>query len=266
MSYDRRKVINIALGEVGYLEKKSNASLDSKTANAGYANYTKYGRDMHQIYPSVMDFPASWCDSFVDWCFQKAYGISTAKKLLDGNFDDYTVSSALMYKRHGALDHTPEVGAQIFFTRNGNYTGCYHTGLVVAVSADRRTVTTVEGNTSATGTTIVANGGCVAKKTRHVGTGTLFGHPAYNDGYGTKKTTSAIQFKSEWRNGHKFTVNTKSSPLNLRKEPGTGAVVASMPKGSTCTTYGYHEIIGGVTWWEVVYNGTVGWASGTYLK
>ena len=40
------KVINIALAEVGYLEKKSNASLDNKTANAGSNNYTKYGRDM----------------------------------------------------------------------------------------------------------------------------------------------------------------------------------------------------------------------------
>ena len=62
-------VINIAKAEVGYLEKKSNSQLDSKTANAGSANYTKYGRDMHAIYPSVMDFPAAWCDCFVDWCF-----------------------------------------------------------------------------------------------------------------------------------------------------------------------------------------------------
>lgn len=50
------KVISIAKAEVGYLEKKSNSQLDSKTANAGSANYTKYGRDMHKIYPAVMDF------------------------------------------------------------------------------------------------------------------------------------------------------------------------------------------------------------------
>ena len=55
------KVIKIAENEVGYLEKRTNAQLDSKTANAGYNNYTKYGRDMHKIYPSVMDFPAPWC-------------------------------------------------------------------------------------------------------------------------------------------------------------------------------------------------------------
>ena len=43
MANTHDKVINIALNEVGYLEKKSNAHLESKTENAGYANYTKYG-------------------------------------------------------------------------------------------------------------------------------------------------------------------------------------------------------------------------------
>ena len=36
------RVINIALNEVGYIEKKSNANLDDKTLNAGSKNYTKY--------------------------------------------------------------------------------------------------------------------------------------------------------------------------------------------------------------------------------
>lgn len=42
-------VINVAKGEIGYLEKASNSNLDSKTANAGQNNYTKYWRD---VYPS----------------------------------------------------------------------------------------------------------------------------------------------------------------------------------------------------------------------
>ena len=41
MSYDINKLIQIAKNEVGYLEKKSNAQLDSKTGNAGSNNYTK---------------------------------------------------------------------------------------------------------------------------------------------------------------------------------------------------------------------------------
>ena len=36
------RVIAIAQKEVGYLEKKSNKDLESKTANAGKNNYTKY--------------------------------------------------------------------------------------------------------------------------------------------------------------------------------------------------------------------------------
>lgn len=49
MGYDKQKVINIALAEEGYLEKKSNKDLDDKTANAGSANYTKFARDMDAI-------------------------------------------------------------------------------------------------------------------------------------------------------------------------------------------------------------------------
>ena len=50
------KVINIATSELGYLEKRSNSNLDSKTANAGSGNYTKYWRD---IKPDYQGQP--WC-------------------------------------------------------------------------------------------------------------------------------------------------------------------------------------------------------------
>ena len=69
-----QKLLDTAEAEVGYIEKASNKNLDSKTANPGKNNYTKYGRDMHAIYPSVMDFPAAWCDCFVDWCFYQCFG------------------------------------------------------------------------------------------------------------------------------------------------------------------------------------------------
>ena len=55
------KLIQIARAEIGYLEKTSNKDLDSKTANAGSANYTKYARD---LYPSLQG--QAWCDMFVD--------------------------------------------------------------------------------------------------------------------------------------------------------------------------------------------------------
>lgn len=196
------KVITVASAEVGYLEKsaaayrKDPSCLDEKTRGAGKDNYTKYGRDMHKVYPAVMDFPAYWCDAFVDWCFYKAYGIANAKKLLGGNFDDYTVASCQLYKNKKALDTIPKKGSQVFFTRNGEVSGCHHTGIVYKV--DDTYFYTIEGNTSgASG--VVSNGGGVAKKkysrTAYKGK-VLFGHPKYDKAEtntsklaGTKKQT-----------------------------------------------------------------------------
>lgn len=189
------KVIAIAEAEEGYLEKsaeaykKNPAVLDKKTDGAGSDNYTKYGRDMHKIYPSVMDFPAYWCDAFVDWCFYKAYGVTTAKSLLGGNFDDYTVASATMYDKKGALDATPKMGAQVFFTKNGKINGCHHTGLVTSV--DSTYFYTMEGNTSGASSVVSNGGGVKAKKYKiadYKGK-TLFGHPKY-DAESTTATTS----------------------------------------------------------------------------
>ena len=185
------KVLKIAESEVGYLEKKSNKDLDSKTSNAGYNNYTKYGRDMHKIYPEVMDFPAPWCDCFVDWCFYKAYEKANAKKLLCGDFNDYTVISAQLYKNKNAWYKSPKVGDQIFFTDSKG--GICHTGLVYKV--DTLYVYTIEGNTSST-SGVIANGGGVFKKkyaktySRIAG----YGRPKYDtatSSTSTKKTSTS---------------------------------------------------------------------------
>lgn len=216
MSFDKNKVIQIASAEVGYLEKSKSAYtanksiLYEKTKGAGKDNYTKYGYEMHQIYPTVMDFPAAWCDCFVDWCFYKAYGISNAKKILGGNFDDYTVNSCKLYKDRGALYTTPQVGDQVFFTKNGKYTGCYHTGLVIAVNGNK--FITIEGNTSA-GSTVVANGGGVAKKSYTLKSGShLFGRPLYGETVQIKENATLNQYAGI------VSVNTY---LNVRTGPGT---------------------------------------------
>lgn len=180
------ELIKVALNEVGYLEKskeayeKDHAVLNYHTKGHGYDNYTKYGRDMHNIEPSVMDFPAYWCDAFVDWCFYKAYGKTQAKKLLCGGFNDYTVASATLYNNKKRLDRTPKVGAQVFFTKNGKISGCYHTGIVYKV--DKNYFYTIEGNT-ASKNGVVENGGAVAKKkysTSLYKDKALFGHPQYD--------------------------------------------------------------------------------------
>ena len=152
------KLIEVATNEVGYIEKKNANSLYDKTANAGNANYTKYGYEMNKLCPSTMDYPAAWCDCFVDWCFVKAFGKDIAMKMLH-KFDDYTVNSAGYYKNNKEWYKTPKVGDQIFFTNaNG---GICHTGIVYAV--DNTNVHTIEGNTSSE-SGVVANGGCVRKK------------------------------------------------------------------------------------------------------
>lgn len=199
------KVIQIATNEVGYLEKSKTAYLKNpdiiydKTAGAGSDNYTKYGYELHKLYPSVMDFPAYWCDAFVDWCFYKAYGVTTAKSLLGGNFDDYTVASAQMYKKHNALDTTPRIGDQVFFTRNGKVSGCYHTGIVYDV--DGSYFYTIEGNTSKA-SSVVSNGGGVAKKKYGLySQKVLFGHPKYDQNQKPVQAVAREVVKGMWGNG-----------------------------------------------------------------
>ena len=178
MNSDSEAVINIAKNEVGYLEKHNGdlRYLYSKAENAGSNNYTKYGYEMHNLYPKVMDYPAYWCDSFVDWCFMKAYGVCNAKKLLGGNFDDYTRASAQLYKNKNAWHTGSDVkaGDQIFF---GN--PIHHTGLVILVVDG--TIVTVEGNTSSAAG-VIRNGGCVATKRYKIGDPKIagYGRPAYD--------------------------------------------------------------------------------------
>lgn len=118
------KVLDIALNEVGYKE--------------GANNHTKYGDEMHKIQPSNMDKNAPWCDAFVDWCFVQAFGAPMAKKVLCGDFDDYTWNSIALYKKADRWTTKPSKGSQIFFGGSG------HTGLVYKVTGN--TVYTVEGN------------------------------------------------------------------------------------------------------------------------
>lgn len=197
-NYDAQAVINIALSEDGYLEKSSAAYkkdkniIYEKTKGAGSDNYTKYGKEMHDLYPAVMDFPAYWCDCFVDWCFYKAYGVSGAKALLGGNFDDYTVNSKALYVAKGAYikrgEGTPKKGDQIFFN---NGTRVCHTGIVYDV--DKTYVYTVEGNTSV-GSAVVANGGGVSKKKYALSYNKIdgYGRPPYGTESIVKKLTKSV--------------------------------------------------------------------------
>lgn len=273
------KVIKIAKKEEGYLEKSAKAYkkdpgvLDKKTAGAGSDNYTKYGRDMHKIYPTVMDFPAYWCDAFVDWCFYKAYGVTTAKSLLGGNFDDYTVASAEMYAKHDALGATPKKGAQAFFTKNGKASGCYHTGLVTKV--DETFFYTTEGNTSGA-SAVVANGGGVRSKKYNIADykgKVLFGYPKYDKepkkiGAKTSEKNNTAKVEAAKKKDAKLAgTYTTTANLNIRTGAGTGKdIIKTLPKGTKVKNHGYYNEVDGAKWLYVEVNGTVGYCSKKYLK
>lgn len=156
------KVIEVALNEVGYLEKASNKDLYSKTGNAGSANWTKFAKELDDIdFYNGKKNGYAWCDVFVDFCFVKAYGSEMAKKLLcqpNRSLGASCYYSANYFKQAGQFYSSPKIGDQIFF---GNNDDVVHTGLVYAIDDTR--VYTVEGNTSdASG--VIPNGGGVFKK------------------------------------------------------------------------------------------------------
>ena len=161
------KVIAIAKAEVGYLEKRSNASIDDKTANAGSNNYTKYWRD---IKPAYQGQP--WCACFVTWCFVQAFGQAMAAKLLKHYPYVYCPTMSGLF----TLNANPKRGDIVIFKRNGEFV---HTGIVTYVNGDY--FETIEGNTSG-GSSIVANGGGVFKKSYYNSNlpGTKFCTPDYS--------------------------------------------------------------------------------------
>ena len=161
--YTASELIAIAEAEVGYLEKKSNADLDSKTGNAGSKNYTKYARDLHKAgYYQANKNGYEWCEVFNDWCHWIASGrdpkLAQEAIFQTGVYGAGCTWSANCYRNAGRFFTSPQVGDQIYFGTKGNET---HTGIVYKVDSTK--VYTIEGNTSgASG--VIANGGGVCKK------------------------------------------------------------------------------------------------------
>lgn len=194
--YDKQKLIDIALAEVGYIEKSTNASLDDKTANAGKKNYTKYARDMDAInFYNGRKQTAEWCDVFVDWCFVQAFGKDAALALTcQPTNNAYNCGAGCRYSRNyyknkGQLYNDPEPGDQIFFYSKDK-TSISHTGLVYKV--DGRKVYTVEGNTSG-GSSIVGNGGGVFKKAYSLTNSRLAGYGRPNYGETVKEPVKVVE-------------------------------------------------------------------------
>ena len=176
-------IIKLAEQELGYMEKKSNSNLDSKTANAGTANYTKYARDLDKI-PNFYNGRKNgfdWCDVFVDWLFVQCFGVEEAKRLLcqpNNSAGAGVKYSAGYFEKENKVYVDPMPGDQIFFVKSNG--SLYHTGIVYGVDNDY--VYTIEGNTRS-GSEIVPNGGMVCKKKYRLDNENIYGYgrPDYDE-------------------------------------------------------------------------------------
>lgn len=122
MGYDINKVIDVAKNQVGYLEKASSNSLDSKTSNAGKGKYTKYGQyfDHYSFKEKFVSYYRDsvngrwvWSLIFVHWCFCQAYGFDQGHKI--------TYYNAANWLRYGK----PKEGNKYYTTTGGGgYNKC----------------------------------------------------------------------------------------------------------------------------------------------
>ena len=236
-------VISIAKAEVGYHE--------------GANNSNKYGDELHRIQPSNMDKNAAWCDAFVDWCILQmcrafGYDATMARKVLCGDFDDYTYFSINHYKKAGRWTTKPGVGYQIFFG------GAGHTGIVYKVTATK--VYTIEGNKSDEVRYCEYN----INDSRILG----YGMPRYDLVGNTLVKDNNDTSTNTVDNVHKVLyyakVTTKTDPLNVRLGPGTNYKQCSfspIPKGATVGVCKHR--VG--DWYLIKYKDKYGYVYGKYL-
>ena len=140
--------IEIAKAEIGYVETPD--------------NITKYGEVM-----KAQGQP--WCGSFCNWVLKEA-GVRVHSVVS-------TVKGVQVFQDSGRWSQTPKLGDLAFMDfPNDNIFRVSHVGIVVGING--QTVTTIEGNTSGSGSQ--RNGGMVMVKERTIGKEVIgFGSPKY---------------------------------------------------------------------------------------
>ena len=244
------KIIEVAKAEIGYLEKRSNSQLDSKTANAGYNNYTKYWRDVKPEWNG-----SYWCACFVTWVFQTALGKERAKQLLKHYPYVYCPTLAGLFTKYT----TPQVGDIVIFWKNGAFA---HTGIVIAVNG--KTFTTIEGNTSGA-SFIIDNGGCVCQKTYNLNSvNAKFCRPAYASTAITsdanKITVADDMHTVKWKG---YVNIGKNAKLAVRLAPKISAKECSFSGLKQGTEVGVSYEQG--DWYLIKYNGKFGYIQKQYI-
>ena len=259
---DPQKVISIASGEVGYLEKASNKDLDDKTANAGINNYTKYARDLDALsWFNGKKQGAAWCAVFVTWCFYQAYGKAAKAMLYQPDKDNCAAgcgSARGYFNKQGRLFSSPEPGDQIFFW-SSDMSKISHTGLVIDV--DDSYVYTIEGNTS-DGTSIVANGGAVCQKRYALNNKRIagYGRPDWAANSGSEEKGGDSSMGADY-SAKVYAANGK--PVNLRASASTTSkVLCQVPVGEYVNVI--EETSG--TWARCTYKSYTGYMMQQYLR
>lgn len=228
MAYTASKLIKIAEAEIGYLEKETNSNLDSKTANAGDENYTKYARDLKKAgYYNGNKNGYAWCDVFVDWLFlQLCNGDAVKAEAMICQTGDYGAGceySSKYYKNKGRLFKEPKPGDQIFFW-NSTKTRVAHTGIVKSV--DKTYVYTIEGNTS-TAAGVVANGGGVCAKKYKLNNSRIqgYGRPYYEE-----ETSAPTETKTEPKPATTKEEKTVTIEMKVLKKGNKNAQVKTLQR------------------------------------
>ena len=231
--------------QVGYLEKRSNSNLDSKTGNAGYNNYTKYSRDVNNM--GLMGCQGQpWCATYQFWICAQIFGKSKALEIMGNGF--YNCNSVKAHsKSKGTWHSTPKLGALVIF-RNGA-----HIGRVISISGN--TIRTNEGNTSSGSlNSVEANGGCVAEKLYTIGNSQIDGYVWID--YGEETAEPETTWKATG------TATSTVDNLYVRAEPN-GEIIGELMKGNRFE-------INGVTsgkWTQVNVAGIgVGWIWTEYIQ
>jgi len=141
-------------------------AIEKAKAEIGYVetpdNITKYGEAM-----KAQGLP--WCGSFCNWVLKEA-GVKVHSVVS-------TLKGAQVFQDSGRWSQTPKLGDLAFMDfPNDSVDRISHVGIVVGIDGNK--VTTIEGNTSGSGSQ--RNGGMVMVKERTIGVEVVgFGSPKY---------------------------------------------------------------------------------------
>lgn len=188
---EKELMLKTAQGWVGYLEKQERdySAYEKQTSLSGLNNWTRFGRladiVLYGVDRRVKDGYA-WCAMFI---LAVLYETKAGRQDCSVPAGTMPVNSAARqwvadvvnggtpltwhagvaawlqsYRHRYATSQQPHAGDFVVYLKDGKP---YHIGIVEAVNGDG-TFTTIEGNTSATGSNVEPNGGAVARKTRRV--------------------------------------------------------------------------------------------------